>query len=56
LSSEELFKLHANKAEPADRPKTWRAPGGIPPSALKLSVSPPISRVLDGLRALTRRR
>ena len=32
--------------------KTWRAPGGFPPDALKLDISQPVSRVLDGLRVL----
>jgi hypothetical protein len=33
------------------QPKTWWAPDGIPPSALKIKASQPVSRVLDGMRA-----
>jgi hypothetical protein len=31
-------------------PKTWWAPGGVPPSALQLNVSQSISRVLEGMQ------
>ena len=37
---------------PAPVLKTWRAPDGIPPGALSLRVSQPVSRVLDGTREI----
>jgi hypothetical protein len=49
------FKRYANQTV-RTKLETWRAPNGIPSGALKFSVSPPVSRVLDGLRARARRR